>query len=1359
MSDAPSEFDPVEVLADSFLERYRRGERPSLSEYVHRHPELAEQIRELFPALVVVEELGSVGNLAGLTPKLGTSSVPLQLGEYRILREIGRGGMGIVYEAVQGSLGRHVALKVLPFHGLMNPMHLERFRREARAAARLHHTNIVPVFGVGEDAGIHYYAMQFIHGQGLNEVLQEVKRLRLHKEATPPAQSVAASVAENLLSGQFAFASASGGRQPSDASSQGTDAPRSPEFQHSNLSSQPEARYFRQVAQIGVQVAEALEYAHGEGVLHRDIKPSNLLLDVHGRVWVTDFGLAKTEETEEVTDPGDIVGTLCYMAPERFQGRADARSDVYGLGITLYELATLHAAFADTQRAGLIEKVAHEEPPRPRKLDPKIPRDLEIIILKAIAKEPSQRFATARALAEDLRRFLADRPIQARRTSLRERLWRWCRRNPLIAGLAGFVALLLVVIAAGSLLMASWTVQANEQLRKESAATLEEQKRAERAEKEVQDKRLDSFLANLGKARSIRLSHQAGQRFDCLKALGAAADLARSLNLGYEHVLDLRNEAIACSILPDLQVTRRWETQTPWINVDARLERYVCLDGQGTISVRRFADNRELVRLPRPVPSFWGAVPQFDPTGRYLAVQFDISKQPSQLCLWDLSEGGSAPKVKIAGWSLLFCPEQPLAVVVLADGSLSVCDLHSWKTRPLRSAGLMTPRREVPFDLLGRQIALANRDDHRVRIVDVESDTASVVGTLPASMDPWCLAWSRDGKKMALANHDDSRIYVYRVADWQLWRVLEGHQAMIFGLAFAPCGDLLASESWDGFSILWDMERGRKLLSAPGYFLGFGPAGKQLAFRDHTQVGIWQVTPGAEFAVLDQPANSVDFSTDGRLLASAGEGVGIWDVASRSELAHLPLGSCASVAFHPDGKNMVTCGDRGGYRWPIQTDLENLHYRIGPPQRFALPKAEGVAFASNGFWGIAAKDRLVLDPGPRAKERALALSQIHRIGLSPDGHWAATTVWNGSGVRLWDLAQPALRSRPVFELPSGQNNHSNPAFSPDGQWLVVTSIDAHRFWRVGSWQLSRQLPRDRIEPYGGPVAFSPDGRLLALCRTSQLIQLVDPSSYRELATLHAPEPANIHGLAFTRDGRCLAVACQHRCIQLWHLRAIRQRLATLGLDWDDAGDATHFAREPESSPLPSGPSLPTTPIQLQANLGHLPFLARAEEHERRRDYERMLAALQQVVKMSPAETKAQAAKCNELAWQLVAGPKADRDPAKALPLAETAVGWVPQECSYLNTLGVVYYRLGRYPQALSTLERCLHERQGKLLAFDLFFLAMSHARLGNSAQAKECYDQAVKWLAKRNDLSANSVRELREFQAEAQGVLGSVSKH
>ena len=182
-----------------------------------------------------------------------------------------------------------------------------------------------------------------------------------------------------------------------------------------------------------MQAAEALGYAHLHGVLHRDIKPANLLLDLRGTIWVTDFGLAKAEGSDELTSPGDVVGTLRYMAPERFHGKADSRSDIYSLGLTLYEMLTFAPAYTGAHRVEFIHAILHEEPRRPRSLDPRIPLDLETIVLKAIAKNPSDRFSTADELARELRRFVDGRPILSRRVSMSERVWRWSRRNRVTA--------------------------------------------------------------------------------------------------------------------------------------------------------------------------------------------------------------------------------------------------------------------------------------------------------------------------------------------------------------------------------------------------------------------------------------------------------------------------------------------------------------------------------------------------------------------------------------------------------------------------------------------------------------------------------------------------------------------------------------------------------------------------------------------------------------------------------------------------------------------------------------------------------------------------------------------------------------
>ena len=300
------------------------------------------------------------------------------------------------------------------------------------------------------------------------------------------------------------------------------------------------------MARIGVQVAEALAYSHQQGILHRDIKPANLLLDTQGTVWISDFGLVKEEGEQDLTTQGDFVGTLRYMAPERFQGDSDVRGDVYGLGLTLYEMLTLQPAFSDPDRARLIDSVQHEEPPRPRKLDPHIPRDLETIVLKAIAKEPRRRYPTATAMAEDLRRYLGNRPIEARRVTAWERAWRWGRRNPGLALVGATAALLLVTIAVGSVVTAA-----------RLDAELGRTRLARAAERDAKQDVLDKlWRSHFAEARAVRFSGRSGQRFDALEALAAAARIARQVGAPEATFDELRNEAIACLALPDLRPAR-----------------------------------------------------------------------------------------------------------------------------------------------------------------------------------------------------------------------------------------------------------------------------------------------------------------------------------------------------------------------------------------------------------------------------------------------------------------------------------------------------------------------------------------------------------------------------------------------------------------------------------------------------------------------------------------------------------------------------------------------------------------------------------------------------------------------------------
>jgi serine/threonine-protein kinase len=488
MSSSSDARSPVELLADEFLARCKRGEKPTIKEYCDRHPELADEIRDVFEALLMVEDLkpGS-SDVSGSPGESGRADGKRleQVGDYRILCEIGRGGMGVVFEAEQQALGRRVALKVLPRTSAGDGPTQIRFQREARAAARMHHTNIVPVFDVGQDGEHLYYAMQLIHGQGLDLVIADLKRLRAKGGAAPavPERAAQRSIAASLVAGQFAkedLAVAAESDSQATAAYEGS-APSSamlPGQSAMSTVTSNRGAYFRSVAQIGVQTASALSYAHSRGIIHRDIKPGNLILDTTGNVWVTDFGLAKTGDSQ-MTHTGDILGTVRYMAPERFRGQCDVRADVYALGMTLYELLTLKAAFASRDRLELIEMIRHAEAASPRSVDARIPRDLETIVMKAIDKDPKRRYQSADEMAEDLQRFVNDEPIKARRIGSVERLGHWCRRNPAVASLTAAVLVLMVVGTAVSAWQAVVANLARADLANKNAALAEEQAKVE----------------------------------------------------------------------------------------------------------------------------------------------------------------------------------------------------------------------------------------------------------------------------------------------------------------------------------------------------------------------------------------------------------------------------------------------------------------------------------------------------------------------------------------------------------------------------------------------------------------------------------------------------------------------------------------------------------------------------------------------------------------------------------------------------------------------------------------------------------------------------------------------------------------
>lgn len=474
------ERNPVELLCEEFLERRRKGESPTIEEYASAHKSLQKEIRSLFPTMLAMEEVKGSSVSAGSRPICLSVDRLEQLGDYRVVKEIGRGGMAIVYEAEQQSLRRRVALKVFPDQLFEDTAQLQRFEREARTVASLHHQNIVPVFGSGQENGMHYFVMQLLDGITLHQVIQElhefaetrtigfeplrqiVSRWKKKSSAhTTCSQNASNDSAVEPL-GELSFE-----LNPNILESLSTRESKSAVQQ---IHFQRDKAYWQRVAEIGIQVADALDYAHRKGVLHRDIKPSNLILDGEWRTWVTDFGLAHEASLEPISKSGDLVGTLLYMAPERLNGTMDARSDIYSLGLTLYELLTFRPAYAGYGKGELRQQILNFEPPNPRAVSRDVPADLETIVLKAMAKDPASRYQSASEFSLDLRNFVEERPINARRASIFGRLKRWSRRNPAIACMSA--VLLCCIVSSMAVVTFNWQRAVEEGNRAESNMNL-----------------------------------------------------------------------------------------------------------------------------------------------------------------------------------------------------------------------------------------------------------------------------------------------------------------------------------------------------------------------------------------------------------------------------------------------------------------------------------------------------------------------------------------------------------------------------------------------------------------------------------------------------------------------------------------------------------------------------------------------------------------------------------------------------------------------------------------------------------------------------------------------------------------------